>query len=199
MLNFTLISRLSDALPLAASMDNTADCNFTDPDKYKLQAKNIFKELSLHPPPRLLTIDSGDYSFHLLTENGVCLLTICEGRSPSYIAFSFLEDLNKEFQNLYGSEVSGCERPYKFIKFDTFLQKTKKVYVDSRTSRNLGRVANRQNVTKKNIREVLGWVKEDLPKSRRVQKRTIIVGVLSVLIVLLILWVLTYSSSHDNT
>eukprot|EP01001_Neometanema_parovale_P010801 NODE_7035_length_798_cov_144.322963_g6797_i0.p1 GENE.NODE_7035_length_798_cov_144.322963_g6797_i0~~NODE_7035_length_798_cov_144.322963_g6797_i0.p1 ORF type:complete len:196 (+),score=12.29 NODE_7035_length_798_cov_144.322963_g6797_i0:58-645(+) len=165
MLKFTLISRLSDALPLAASMDNSADSSFADPDRYKMQAKNIFKELSLHPPTRLLSIESGDYSFHLLTENEVILLTLCETRSPSYLAFGFLEDLNREFQHLYGTEVSRCQRPYAFIKFDTFLQKTKKVYMDTRTSRNLGRVTNNQNVTKKHIREVLGWVKEDPPKS----------------------------------
>ena len=109
-------------------MDNTVDSSFADPDKYKLQAKNIFKELSLNPPSRLLTISSGEYSFHLLTDQGVSYLTLCESKAPSYLAFSFLEDLHKEFQTLYGTELGKTERPYAFIKFDTFLQKTKKVY-----------------------------------------------------------------------
>jgi vesicle transport protein SEC22 len=194
MLKFTLISRCSDALPLAASMDNTVDNSFSDPDKYKLQAKNIFKELMIHPPPRLLTITSGEYSFHLLTENGVSFLTLCETKSPSYLAFSFLEDLNKEFQNLYGQEVARCERPYAFIKFDTFLQKTKKVYMDTRSNRNLSKMAGKYNATKKGISEVLGWVKED-PVETGFSPQMIAAiggGVLGVLLLLYILYKLLF-------
>mmetsp|Transcript_65425 Transcript_65425/g.116452 ORF Transcript_65425/g.116452 Transcript_65425/m.116452 type:complete len:196 (-) Transcript_65425:972-1559(-) len=168
MLKFTLISRCADALPLAASMDNTVDSSFADPDKYKLQAKNIFKELSLNPPPRLLTITSGEYSFHLLTDQGVSYLTLCESKAPSYLAFAFLEDLHKEFQTLYGTELGKTERPYAFIKFDTFLQKTKKVYQDTRQKSNLSKLQGKFNPVKKSISDVLGWVKED-PVSQAVE------------------------------
>eukprot|EP00668_Euglena_longa_P028915 GGOE01036249.1.p1 GENE.GGOE01036249.1~~GGOE01036249.1.p1 ORF type:complete len:212 (+),score=33.23 GGOE01036249.1:53-637(+) len=189
MLKFTLICRSTDALPLAASMDNAVDSSFSDPDKYKLQAKNIFKELSLHPLSRLLTITSGDYCFHLLTENSVSYLTLCESKCPAYLAFSFLEDLNKEFQHLYGTEVEKCERPYAFIKFDTFLQKTKKVYMDTRSTRNLSNMVGKYNPTKKSISEVLGWVKEDLPPARKPSPKMVIAvwgGVAAVVLFILL-------------
>ena len=41
----------------------------------------------------------------------------CEAATMVFMFCSFLEDLNKEFQNLYGQEVARCERPYAFIKF----------------------------------------------------------------------------------
>ena len=40
----------------------------------------------------------------------------------------------------YGNEVESATRPYAFIKFDTFIQKTKKLYVDTRTQRNLNKL-----------------------------------------------------------
>ena len=45
---------------------------------------------------------------------------------------------------------------------DTFLQKTKKVYMDTRSNRNLSKMAGKYNATKKGISEVLGWVKEGM-------------------------------------
>ena len=50
-------------------------------------------------------------------------------------------------------------RPYSFIEFDTFIQKTKKSYVDSRTRRNLGTINNElqdvQRIMVQNIDDVL--------------------------------------------
>jgi len=200
MLKFTSIYRLSDALPLAASMDNAVDSSFQDPDKYKLQAKNIFKELSLHPPPRLLTVTGGDYSFHILTENGVSFLTLCESKCPAYAAFSYLEDLNKEFSQLYGADVPKCERPYAFIKFDTFLQKTKKVYLDTRTTQSLAKMAGKFNPTKKSISEVLGWVKEDTAQQELSVGKALSLVVLMMFVMLLFAWVfIKYVAPHPHS
>ena len=57
-------------------------------------------------------------------------------------------------------EVSGASRPYAFIKFDTFIQKTKKLYIDTRTQRNLNKLnedlSSVQDIMKQNIQDVLG-------------------------------------------
>ena len=77
------------------------------------------------------------------------------------LAFNYLEELLKEFQSKYQDEVESASRPYAFIKFgtppcgklmcametqyasahaDTFIQRTKKLYVDTRTQRNLNKL-----------------------------------------------------------
>ncbi len=62
MLNLTLIARVSDGLPLAASMED--DTEMRELEDYKKQRKKILKQLSTLPtPPEKLTIDSGPYNF----------------------------------------------------------------------------------------------------------------------------------------
>lgn len=61
---------------------------------------------------------------------------------------------------LYGANVASASRPYEFIRFDTFIQKTKKLYVDSRTQRNLDKLnvelRDVQEIMNRNINEVIG-------------------------------------------
>jgi len=86
------------------------------------------------------------------------------------LAFNYLEELLKEFNTKFRDEVESASRPYAFIKFgappaltpvplplplplplpsplpltccraDTFIQRTKKLYVDTRTQRNLNKL-----------------------------------------------------------
>jgi len=76
------------------------------------------------------------------------------------LAFAFLDELQKEFDIQYGADVAGAKRPYAFIKFDTFIQKTKKVYADTRAQNNLSKVTEDLNdvhqIMRKNITEILG-------------------------------------------
>jgi len=96
----------------------------------------------------------------ILTENGVTYMTLCEKSYSSQLAYSYLSDLKKEFYQLYGHEVDKVERPYAFIKFDTFIQKSKRVYSDTRTKRNLQILREElndvQEIVKKNIEEIIG-------------------------------------------
>lgn len=52
-----------------------------------------------------------------------------------------------------------CARPYAFIKFDSFIQKTRKVYGDQRAQRNLEKLNEDlndiQNVMTRNINDIL--------------------------------------------
>jgi len=80
--------------------------------------------------------------------------------SKKKLAFKYLEELQKEFDFEYGTEVKTAKRPYAFIKFDSFIQKTKKLYQDTRSQRNLSKVTDDLNdvhrIMTKNITEILG-------------------------------------------
>lgn len=107
-----------------------------------------------------VTVSSGDYfCFHYVTSGGVCFLTLTEKAYPKRLAFDYLDELRQEFMQLYGSQVGRVVRPYEFIKFETFIQKTKKLYVDSRTQRNLDKLNSElrdvQNIMTRNINEVI--------------------------------------------
>lgn len=130
MLHFTMISRQSDALALSADTDNSGG---PDMERNKVVAKNIIRKLSGPANangPALLTVEHSNFAFHLLFDSGVLFLTMCDSSSPALIAYSFLEDVAREFLQQYGNSVASATRPYLFIKFDLYLQKTKSVRVD---------------------------------------------------------------------
>jgi hypothetical protein len=108
---------------------------------------------------RVTTPIAPTHSTHILGAPAVCRL-----------AFNYLEELLKEFNTKFRDEVESASRPYAFIKFgappaltpvplplplplplpsplpltccraDTFIQRTKKLYVDTRTQRNLNKL-----------------------------------------------------------
>ena len=57
-------------------------------------------------------------------------------------------------------QVDTVSRPYAFVRFDTAIQRTKKLYMDSRTQRNIDKLnedlSEVHMVMTKNINEVLG-------------------------------------------
>eukprot|EP01026_Neomeris_dumetosa_P045497 TRINITY_DN38526_c0_g1_i1.p1 TRINITY_DN38526_c0_g1~~TRINITY_DN38526_c0_g1_i1.p1 ORF type:complete len:218 (+),score=8.87 TRINITY_DN38526_c0_g1_i1:180-833(+) len=177
MVRLTMIARAQDGLALAEGLENDKDHEL---DQYKVQAKSFFKKLaqSNQPPPRM-SMEAGKFVFHYLIEGGVCYLTLVEKGYSKKLAFQYLEELQKEFSRLYGPQISQVQRPYAFIKFDTFIQKTKKLYQDSRTQKNLERLtADLSEVHKimtKNITEVLeqGSKLEDMNRmSSRLQEES---------------------------
>ncbi len=107
-----------------------------------------------------VTVESGDhFSFHYTLSSGVVFLTLSERAYPKRLAFDYLEELRREFFTVYGAQVTRASRPYEFIRFDTFIQKTKKVYGDSRTQRNLDRISTElrdvHSIMTKNINDVI--------------------------------------------
>ncbi|KAJ3393117.1 SNAP receptor [Entophlyctis sp. JEL0112] len=95
-----------------------------------------------------------------LIEFGVCYLTLCDRSYPKKLAFAYLEEIQTEFHEKYGNEVASVARPYAFVKFDTFIQKTKKQYKDTRTQKNLSKLNDElqdvHRIMTKNISDVLG-------------------------------------------
>jgi len=128
------------------------------------------------------------YSY--LIQDQLCFLTICDKSYPRKLAFTYLSDLATEFTTTYSSQqyLSPTCRPYAFVEFDTFMQRTKKTYQDSRASQNLDKLNDElRDVTKvmtKNIEDLLyrgdslekmgemsGRLREDSKKYRRAAVR----------------------------
>ncbi|KNC71305.1 hypothetical protein SARC_16158, partial [Sphaeroforma arctica JP610] len=95
-----------------------------------------------------------------LIEMGVCYLVLCEKSYPKKLAFSYLEEVQKEFYQAYANEIGTAARPYAFISFDTTIQRLKRQYMDSRANRNLNKLNNElqdvQRIMTQNIQDVLG-------------------------------------------
>ena len=91
-----------------------------------------------------------------IIEQDVCFLTLCDRGFNKKLAYSFLEDLSQEFYNLYGHKISTASRPYSFIEFDTYIQKAKKKFTDTRGLRNLNNeLQDVQRIMVQNIDDVL--------------------------------------------
>lgn len=106
-----------------------------------------------NPPP---------VQFHyLLSPDGVAFLVAADRGYPKKLAFQYLDELAGEFGRLYPADtIAAATRPYACIKFDTFIQRTRRLYTDARTQRNLaalnaelGEVA---AIMTRNIADVLG-------------------------------------------
>lgn len=111
------------------------------------------------------SVDAGGSSLllHVLynPESGVAFVAVADRPYPKKLAFQFLDELAGEFGRLYpSSTVSAATRPYAFVKFDTFIQKTKRLYADARTSRNIAALTAElgevQSIMTRNIADVLG-------------------------------------------
>ncbi|XP_065624427.1 25.3 kDa vesicle transport protein SEC22-1-like isoform X2 [Quercus suber] len=79
---------------------------------------------------------------------------------PKKLAFQYLENLKNEFERVNGAQIETATRPYTFIKFDTFIQKTKKLYQDTCTQRNIAKLNDElyevHQIMTCNVQEVLG-------------------------------------------
>ncbi|XP_054481955.1 vesicle-trafficking protein SEC22b-A [Anoplopoma fimbria] len=157
MTSLTIIARVTDGLPLAASIEEDEKSG-RDLQQYQSQAKQLCRKLNAQSPDRC-TLEAGDMSFHYLIAQGVCYLFLCEATFPRKIAFAYLEDLHSAFNDQYGRKVPTVTRPYSFIEFDTYIQKTKKSFIDSRARRNFGSINTElqdvQRIMVANIEEVL--------------------------------------------
>lgn len=61
---------------------------------------------------------------------------MCDKMYSKRSAFTYLEDLAQEFHKNYGRKVNTVTRPYAFIEFDVYIQKTKKNLTDRRRNIN---------------------------------------------------------------
>ena len=134
------------------------------------QAKTLFKKLCASPGqygasaagagPSRMSYESGPMVFHYIVEHGVCYLTVTDRAYPKKLAYQYLAELQAQFDAEYRSQVDTASRPYAFVRFDTAIQRTKKLYMDSRTQRNIDKLnedlSEVHMVMTKNINDVLG-------------------------------------------
>ncbi|XP_062087870.1 25.3 kDa vesicle transport protein SEC22-1-like [Humulus lupulus] len=160
MVKLTMIARVTDGLPLAEGLDDGRDIR--DVEFYKQQVKALFKNLSRgHNEPSRMSVETGPYIFHYIIEGRVCYLTMCDRAYPKKLAYQYLEDLKNEFERVNGAgQIETAARPYAFIKFDAFIQKTKKLYQDTHTQRNISKLNDElyevHQIMTRNVQEVLG-------------------------------------------
>ncbi len=56
-------------------------------------------------------------SYSYIIADNVVYLAICDKSYPRKLAFSYLDELSKEFQNSYGAKVESARKPYAFVGF----------------------------------------------------------------------------------
>lgn len=152
-----MISRVQDGLLLAASMQENEQSG-RSLQEYQMQAKQLFRKLNEHSPSRC-SLEAGPMMFHYLIVQGVCYLILSEASYSKKLAYSYLEELQAEFSELYGKRVATVSRPYAFIEFDSYIQKLKKTYIDSWSRRHMSSINSElqdvQKIMVTNIEEVL--------------------------------------------
>ncbi|XP_039890722.1 vesicle-trafficking protein SEC22a isoform X2 [Simochromis diagramma] len=129
MVLFASVVRVGDGLPLSASTDY-------EQDKELQETKRLLKGLSkkLGQFPDRCTLRTGPYNINFTSSLGVGYLMVCTASYPNVLAFCFLDELQKEFIVTYDTKrIESAMRPYSFIEFDTFIQKTKQRYNNPRS------------------------------------------------------------------
>ncbi|SCU90598.1 LADA_0F05204g1_1 [Lachancea dasiensis] len=155
MIKSTLIFR-DDALPLCSSVDDDTDPQLSE------QRKKVKVLVSRLTPTSAneATLESGSFEIHYVRENAVAYFVIVEQGYPRNLAFSYLKEVAQEFEHSYGNEYhKPSVRPYAFVTFDNFLQKTKKLYSDRRVQNNLDQLnqdlSGVKQIMTKNIEDLL--------------------------------------------
>ena len=161
MVRLTMIARASDGPPLAEGLDAARD---PAADALKQSARAVLAKLTgaaaSSADPRV-TVDAGGAVFHVAVVDGVAFVAAADRAYPKKLAFQYLDDLAGEFGRLYSAPaVAAATRPYAFVKFDTFIQKTRRVYADARTQRNIAALSSELGevhaIMTRNIADVLG-------------------------------------------
>ncbi|OAA68747.1 protein transport protein sec22 [Niveomyces insectorum RCEF 264] len=164
MIHSTQIARL-DGLMLCASVDDEAVADALT--EVKSQVKLILRRINRNAEPQA-SIEAGGaqggaaYTVHYLVQDDVVYLCVCDRAYPRKLAFTYLADLAAEFATTYPASQRGPDRPlrpYAFMEFDTFIQRTKQTYSDARATQNLDKLNDElRDVTQvmtKNIEDLL--------------------------------------------
>lgn len=151
-----LLLSLQTGLPLAASVDEGATKEL---EEEKRKMKLLLSHINETSSPKA-SIKSGAFTIHYLIENGIIYLVLLSLDISEKIVFLYLEDIAREFWSSYGAEALKGKKPYAYVGFDNYIQKTMKVYfTDSKANDNLQQLHNElkdvTNIMEKNIEDLL--------------------------------------------
>lgn len=128
----------------------------------KQSVRQVLRKLTRNSEPQAsLETSAGHHTLHYLIDADVVFLAICAASYPRKLAFTYLSDLAREFTTVYPAAQLHAPslRPYAFMEFDNFIQKTKVTYADARAAQNLDKLNDElRDVTKvmtKNIEDLL--------------------------------------------
>jgi vesicle transport protein SEC22 len=103
--------------------------------------------------------DAGHYYLYVSDEL-VVYVVLCEAAYERRLALDYLREVAREFRVTYSAdEIRRAVRPYEFTAFDHFLQKTKRLYLDPRSERNMQKLAHElgevHSLMTRNLEDVL--------------------------------------------
>ncbi|SBT34298.1 CPW-WPC family protein, putative [Plasmodium ovale wallikeri] len=162
MCDVVLLCRVSDGLTLVET--NSESKNIS----HKLELKKLCKKLQTFP--NLSTVTSNQFNYHFLIDNGIAYIAVFPVTYPKKLAFLFLNDICKQFNDElmiqygthsidYRSIIETIEKPYSFIKFDRKITKIKQEYKDPRSNIAIKKLNDSLNevssIMKKNIDDIL--------------------------------------------
>jgi vesicle transport protein SEC22 len=95
-----------------------------------------------------------------MISHGVGFVCISDKIYPKRLAYSFLDDISRQFAQQYTrDQIERASKAYAFIKFDTYIQKARRSYQDVRAQHNLDRLKEElvdvQHVMQTSIQDVL--------------------------------------------
>ncbi|XP_053554043.1 vesicle-trafficking protein SEC22a [Bombina bombina] len=129
MIFFASVIRVRDGLPLSASTDHEQNMSVQETKKH---LKAISRKLEQLPDRCILK--RGPHNVNFISSLGVSYMMLCCESYPNVLAFCFLEELQKEFITTYEmAHINAAIRPYSFIEFDNFIQKTKQRFNNPRS------------------------------------------------------------------
>lgn len=141
----TFIGRASDGLILTETWDDLSSNRSLQ--SYKHQAKQILKSIGNDQGVEKCSIDSGNYVFHYIVDDGIIYMTLSGKSYPKKLAFSFLDEIKRLFieelktefanRNEFRSLIDAIDKPYYFIKFDRIIQRCKSEYKDPNSNKSL--------------------------------------------------------------
>lgn len=136
----TSIVRLSDSLPLVSGAEPSTQKE--EVRSQKQQQKKILSSLSkvgVKDPEACIPLGSAYVQY--LVENNVIFCGLFAKSFPQSVAAAYLAELKKEFFSQYDERrIAQAAQPYAFMAFEAFLEKTKKLYQQNRTMRELQQV-----------------------------------------------------------
>ncbi|XP_073401374.1 vesicle-trafficking protein SEC22a isoform X2 [Dendrobates tinctorius] len=126
---FASVVRVRDGLPLSASTDHEQNMSVQETKKYLKVLSRKLEQL-----PDRCTMKRGPHHVHFISSLGVSYMMLCSEHYSGVLAFCFLDELQREFISTYEmGHINAAIRPYSFIEFDNFIQKTKQRFNNPRS------------------------------------------------------------------